>query len=218
MTEHEAKQLLALYGIPITREEVATSATQAAQIAEETGYPVVLKVSSPQITHKSEAGGIRLNLTSKSAITKAYSEILASCQNYAPKAKIEGVLVQEMAKEGVEVIIGVSRDPQFGLVLMFGLGGILVEILKDVSMRLLPITRRDAEEMVREIKGYQVLAGVRGKPKTDITAIIDLLLKVSNLASDWGESISEFDLNPVVVFEDGQGIKVLDALCVKRNK
>jgi len=194
MTEHEAKQLLALYGIPITREEVATSATQAAQIAD------------------------RLNLTSKSAITKAYSEILASCQNYAPKAKIEGVLVQEMAKEGVEVIIGVSRDPQFGLVLMFGLGGILVEILKDVSMRLLPITRRDAEEMVREIKGYQVLAGVRGKPKTDITAIIDLLSKVSNLASDWDGAISELDLNPVVVFEDGQGAKVLDALCVKRNK
>ncbi|GAI88162.1 unnamed protein product, partial [marine sediment metagenome] len=104
------------------------------------------------------------------------------------------------------------------LVLMFGLGGILVEILKDVSMRLLPITRRDAEEMVREIKGYQVLAGARGKPKADITAIIDLLLKVSNLASAWDGSISELDLNPVVVFEDGQGAKVLDALCVKRNK
>jgi len=217
MTEHEAKLLLALYGIPITREEVATSATQAAQIAEKIGYPVALKVNSPQITHKSEAGGIRLNLTSKSALIKAYPELLANCQKYAPKAKIEGVLVQEMAKEGVEVIIGVSRDPQFGLVLMFGLGGIFVEILRDVSMRLVPITRRDAEEMVREIKGYQILTGARGKPRADIEAIIDLLLKVSNLASDWGDSISELDLNPVVVFEDGQGAKVLDALCVKRS-
>lgn len=217
LTEHETKLLLASYGIPVTREEVATSAAQAADIAGKIGYPVALKVNSRQITHKSEAGGIRLNLASKSAVIKAYSEILANYQKYAPKAKIEGVLVQEMAKGGTEVIIGISRDPDFGLVLMFGLGGILVEILKDVSMRLLPITRRDAEEMVRGIKGYQVLAGARGKPRADIEAIIDLLLKVSNLASDWGDSISELDLNPVVVFEDGQGAKVLDALCVKRS-
>ena len=217
LTEHEAKLLLASYGIPVTREEVATSAAQAADIAGKIGYPVALKVNSRQITHKSEANGIRLNLASKSAVIKAYSEILANCQKYAPEAKIEGVLVQEMAKEGIEVIIGISRDPDFGLVLMFGLGGILVEILKDVSMRLVPITRRDAEDMVREIKGYQVLTGARGKPRADIEAIISLLLKVSNLASDWSESISEFDLNPVVVFENGRGVKVLDALCVKRS-
>jgi len=217
LTEHETKLLLASYGIPVTREEVATSAAQAADIAGKIGYPLALKVNSRQITHKSEAGGIRLNLASKSAVIKAYSEILANCQKYAPKAKIEGVLVQEMAKEGTEVIIGISRDPDFGLVLMFGLGGIFVEILRDVSMRLVPITHRDAEGMVREIKGYQVLTGARGKPRADIEAIINMLLKVSNLASDWNESISELDLNPVVVFEDGQGAKVLDALCVKRS-
>ncbi len=217
MTEHETKLLLASYGIPVTREEVAMSAAQAADIAEKIGYPLALKISSRQITHKSEAGGIRLNLTNKSAVVKAYSEILADCQKYAPKAEIEGVLVQEMAREGTEVIIGISRDSDFGLIVMFGLGGIFVEILKDVSMRLLPITRRDAEEMIREIKGYQVLAGARGKSRADIEAIIDLLLKVSNMASDWGELISELDLNPVVVFEDGQGVKVLDALGVKRS-
>jgi len=217
MTEHETKLLLASYGIPVTKEEVATSAAQAAHIAEKIGYPLALKVNSRQITHKSEAGGIRLNLTSKSAVIKAYSEILSDCQKYAPKVRIEGVLVQEMAKEGIEVIIGISRDPDFGLVLMFGLGGIFVEILRDVSMRLVPITRRDAEEMVREIKGHQILAGARGKPRADIEVIISLLLKVSNLALDWNGSISELDLNPVVVFEDGQGAKVLDALCIKRG-
>jgi len=217
ITEHEAKLLLASYGIPITREDVANSAAQAAEIAGKIGYPVALKVSSRQIIHKTDAGGIKLNLNSESAVIEAFAEILASCQKYAPEAKIEGMLVQEMVREGTEVLIGVSRDPDFGLVLMFGLGGILVEILKDVSMRLLPITRRDAEEMVREIKGYQVLTGARGKPGVDIEAIIDLLLKVSRLAMDWRESISELDLNPVVVFENGRGVKVLDALCVKRS-
>jgi acyl-CoA synthetase (NDP forming) len=215
MTEHKAKLLLSCYGIPVTTEDMAFSGEQAVEIAEKLGYPVALKISSPQITHKSEAGGIQLNLSSESEVKKAYREIWKRCREYNPEAEIEGVLVQEMVGEGVEVIIGMSKDPTFGPTIMFGLGGIFVEILKDLTLRVLPITRRDAEEMIKEIKGYEILKGTRGKLRRDMDAIVDLLLKVSKLTMDWEGFISEIDLNPVIVFSDGKGAKVLDSLIIK---
>ncbi len=217
LTEHQVKLLLSCYGIPVTREEVATSANQAAQIAEKLGCPVAMKISSPQIIHKSEAGGIQLNLSEKTLVEKAYRELVQSGKKYKPEAVIEGVLVQEMVSGGTEVIIGVSKDPTFGPTIMFGLGGIFVEILQDVSLRVLPITRRDAEEMVREIKGYEILKGARGKSKADVKVIVDILLKVSALAMDLGESIAEIDLNPVIVLPEGKGARVVDALIIREN-
>lgn len=218
LTEHRAKQLLSIYGIPVTREEVVNSANQATAVAEKLGYPLAMKISSPQISHKSEAGGIQLNLTGMTAVKKAYGEIITRGKNYRPGATVEGVLIQEMVSGGVEVIIGVSKDPTFGPTIMFGLGGIYVEILKDVSLRVLPINRRDAEEMVQEIKGYEILNGARGKSKVDINAITDILLKVSKLITDFSESIEEIDLNPVIVLPEGKGAKVVDTLIVKKNK
>lgn len=217
LTEHQAKRLLSSYGIPVTREEVATSASKAVKIAEKLGYPVAMKISSPQITHKSEAGGIQLNLTGKTKVEKAYRELVRRGKTYNPEAVIEGVLVQEMVSGGAEVIIGISKDPTFGPTIMFGLGGIFVEILKDVSLRVLPITRRDAEEMVQEIKGYEILKGARGKSKADVNAIVDTLLRVSTLATDLGESIAEIDLNPVIVLPEGKGAKVVDTLIIRET-
>ncbi|MBI2861029.1 MAG: acetate--CoA ligase family protein [Chloroflexi bacterium] len=217
LTEHQAKQLLACYGIPITQEEVAKSAEQAAEIAARIGRPVALKVSSPQIAHKTEAGGIRLNISGKAAVPGAYNDIMTASRRYAPQADIEGVLVQEMAGEGTEVIVGVARDATFGPMIMFGLGGIMVEVLKDVSLRPLPITRRDAVEMLAEIKGSPILKGVRGRPPADTETIIDILLKISSLVADLGDDIAEIDLNPIIVFEQGKGARVVDALVIKKG-
>jgi len=216
LTEHQAKLILDCYEIPRVREAVAQSATQAAQIAEDLGYPVAMKISSPQIMHKTEAGGVRLNLTKKTEVKDTYRELLRRGEAYNPDALIEGVLIQEMVSGGVEVIIGMSKDPTFGPTIMLGLGGIFVEILKDVSLRVLPITRQDAEEMIREIKSYEILKGARGKPKADPEAITDILLKVSALSMDLGDSISEIDLNPVIILPEGRGAKVVDAVIVRR--
>ncbi|MDI6755143.1 MAG: acetate--CoA ligase family protein [Thermodesulfobacteriota bacterium] len=217
LTEHQAKLILDCYEIPRVREAVAQSARQAAQIAEDLGYPVAMKISSPQIIHKTEAGGVRLNLTKKTEVKDTYRELLRRGESYNPDALIEGVLIQEMVNGGVEIIIGMSKDPTFGPTIMLGLGGIFVEILKDVSLRVLPVTQKDAEEMIREIKGYEVLKGARGKPKMDLKAITDILLKVSALSMDLGDSISEIDLNPVIILPEGRGAKVVDAMIVRRT-
>ena len=176
LTEHESKNLPARYGIPVTEEAGAKSPKEAANVASRIGYPVVLKVDSPDILHKTEAGAIKLNIHNESELIKAYHEIVANSQKYDPKAEIRGVLVQEMVKDAREVIVGMFRDPQFGPVIMFGLGGVFVEVLKDVSLRVAPLTRHDAEEMVREIKGHKILGAFRGKPEADINGIIDTLL------------------------------------------
>jgi acetyltransferase len=218
LNERESKSILAQYEIPITKEALAKTPEEALAIAKDIGYPLALKIESPQITHKSEAGGIKLNIQSAPELTTAYAEIITNVQKYNPEAQITGVLVQEMVPEGLEVIIGISRDPQFGLTIMFGLGGIFVEVLKDVSLRLLPITRQDAEEMIQEIKGYPLLQGVRGKAPRDIDALLDTLLKVSRLGEDLEDQIAEMDLNPVMVFEAGKGIKVVDSLMILRSE
>jgi acetyltransferase len=216
LTEHQGKELLALYDIPITKEEVATSEKQVMSIAERVGYPVALKIDSPDILHKTEAGGLKLDITDRDELVTAYREILKNAESYDRKARINGVLVQEMVSGGTEVIVGVNNDPQFGPTVLFGLGGIFVEILKDVSLMVAPLTREDALSMIREIKGFKVLAGARGRAKTDIDAIADVLVKVSRLAVDLEDHVSELDINPLLVLTEGSGVRVADALVIKK--
>lgn len=215
LTEHEGKELLALYGIPVTKEEIATSGEQVVSIAENIGYPVALKINSPDILHKTEAGGLKLNIKDKKELVSAFNEILKNARNYNPKAQINGVLVQEMVSGGIEVIVGVNNNPQFGPVVMFGLGGIFVEILKDVSMRVAPLSTEDAMEMIKEIKGFKVLTGARGRAKADIQAIADVLVNVSRMALDLEDQIAELDINPLLVMPEGKGVRVADALVLK---
>ncbi|MBW2037283.1 MAG: acetate--CoA ligase family protein [Deltaproteobacteria bacterium] len=217
LSEHQSKELLDLYGIPVTREMVAASATDAVCFAEEIGYPVVLKVDSPDILHKSEANAIRMGISSKEEIMQSYDELVENAMKYNPRARINGILVQETVRGGSEVMIGMSRDPQFGPAIVFGLGGIFVEILKDISLRVAPLSAADAEQMVKEIKSYPILTGVRGRKRSDIKAIVDVLIKISRLAKDWEDTIAEIDINPLIVMDEGRGVKAVDALVVLRE-
>ncbi len=203
-----------LYGIPVTREKVAKSPREAARLAEEIGFPVALKIDSPDIQHKSEAGAIRLGVNSQEEVIRFYDEIIANAQTHNPNAGINGVLVQEMIRHGTEVMIGMTQDPQFGPIIAFGLGGIFVEVLKDISLRVAPLSTSDAEQMVKEIKGYQILQGVRGRKPSDVAAIVDVLLRISRLAQDCKDIITEIDINPLIVFDEGGGLKAADALVV----
>ena len=216
MTEHQGKELLELFEIPITKEDVATSEDHAVQIAGKVGYPLALKIDSPDILHKTEAGGLKLNINNDDELKAAYNEVLGNAQKYDPKANINGVLVQEMVKGGTEVIVGVNNDPQFGPTIMFGLGGIFVEILKDVSLRIAPLSREDAIDMIREIKGFKILDGARGREKMDIDAIADVLVKVSQMAVAMEDHIAELDINPLLVLPKGRGVRVADALVIKK--
>lgn len=215
LAEYQCKHILSSYGIPAAREGLATSAEMAVEIACSIGYPVVLKVQSPDIPHKTEAGGIMINLCSDDEVRLAYDEIINNAAGYMPEAQIHGVLVQEMLRDGVEVIIGAAEDPVFGQVIMFGLGGIFVEALQDVSFRIAPLARQDAEEMIKEIKGYRVLQGIRGKPPVDMDSIVDVILKISQFVTDYGNKIRELDINPLVVSESGA--RVVDALIIKKS-
>ncbi len=217
LSEHQSKALLKIYGIPVTRENVVKSPHKAIGFAEEIGFPVVLKIDSSDIIHKSEAKAVRVGVNSKEEILQFYDEIIENAKKYNPKAKINGVLVQEMIRGGSEVIIGMSEDPQFGPTIAFGLGGIFVEVLKDISLRVVPLSKSDAENMVRETKGYQILRGFRGKNRSDIEAVIDVLLKISRLAEDWKDYISEIDINPLIILDEGHGVKAIDALVVLKT-
>jgi acyl-CoA synthetase (NDP forming) len=202
LSEVEAKDLLREAGVPVTKTTLATSAVEAVAQAEAAGYPVVLKVVSPDISHKSDAGGVKLNLKSADDVQLAYDAIVASCTAHVPGARITGVAVQHMAPAGTEVIVGMTTDPQFGPVMMFGLGGIMVEVLKDVSFRLVPLTERDADQMISEIKGKPVLDGVRGQPPADVAALRKAILSVSEFVQAHPE-VQELDLNPVFAYPDG---------------
>ena len=214
LTEFDAKMLLSRYGIPVTREDLATSPEQAVQIANTLNYPVALKLQSPQIAHKTEANIIKLGIDTDDELLTAYGNILNNAQKYNTAAEIQGILVQEMLPPAYEVIVGVSQDPQFGPTVMFGLGGIFVELLKDISLRVVPLSREDAEEMIHEIKGFEILKGYRGKARADVNAMVDVLLRVSRMALDLGDVVAELDINPFFVFEEGNGVKAVDALVV----
>jgi acyl-CoA synthetase (NDP forming) len=202
LTEVESKQLLEEAGIPTTKASLARTTAEATRAAAEVGYPVALKIVSPAVTHKSDVGGVRLGLHSDEDVQSAFEGIIAAVKQRQPQAPIVGVSVQPMARPGIEVIVGMSVDPQFGPVLMFGLGGILVEVLKDVSFRIVPIEPRDARQMIREIKGFPVLEGFRGQERADLGALERLLLQLSDLVEAHPE-IEELDLNPVFAYEDG---------------
>ncbi|MBU4490841.1 MAG: acetate--CoA ligase family protein, partial [Euryarchaeota archaeon] len=200
LTEHEAKNLLAKYGIPVTKGQIATTADEALAIALQLGTPVAMKISSPDISHKSDVGGVALNVR-REEVRTTYNEIISRINKAAPNANIEGILVQEMAPPGHETIVGLKKDAQFGHALMFGLGGIFVEVYKDVSFRVAPIDKSDALDMIAEIKGYPILKGIRGRKPADIEAIADVLVSVSEMAEK--ENIIELDINPLIVSESG---------------
>ena len=201
LTEVESKALLKKAGIPVVEAKLARSKKEAISISNEMGFPIVLKVSSTEVVHKSDSGGVKLGLTNATQVGKAYNEILSSIKQAYPQARIEGVSVQPMAAPEVEVIVGMSKDPQFGPVLMFGLGGVLVEVLKDVSFRIVPVTERDAREMIKEIKGYPILEGYRGQKPASIPALEKLIVKVSQFVEK-NPQIKELDLNPIFAYPD----------------
>jgi acyl-CoA synthetase (NDP forming) len=201
LTEVESKELLKKAGIPVVEAKLARSKKEAISISKEMGFPVVLKINSPDVVHKSDSGGVKLGLANATQVGKAYSEIISSVKQAYPEAQIQGVSVQPMASPGVEVIVGISKDPQFGPVIMFGLGGILVEVLKDISFRIVPVTERDAREMIREIKGYPILEGYRGQKPASIPALEKLIVKVSQFIEK-NPQIKELDLNPIFAYPD----------------
>ncbi len=202
LNEVEAKDLLREAGVPVTMTTLATSPDEAVKQADAAGYPVVLKVVSPDISHKSDAGGVKLNLKDPGEVRAAYAAIIENCSKHVPGARITGVAVQFMAPQGTEVIVGMTTDAQFGPVMMFGLGGIMVEVLKDVSFRLVPLEEKDATQMLSEIKGKAILDGVRGQPAADLAALKHAILKVSDFVQAHPE-VQELDLNPMFAYADG---------------
>lgn len=214
VTEHEAKGLLSCWGIPVTRERRAVTWEETFAAADEIGYPVVLKIESPDILHKTDAGLVWLGILDEDELRRAYDTVTSTSQSRFPEASITGVLVQEMVEGGTEVIVGVSRDPHFGPVLMFGMGGIFVEVYNDVALRACPISRRDALEMVQEVKGARLLGGYRGRPPADIDALVDVFLRTSQMATDLEDVLTELDINPLTVLAEGKGVRALDALAV----
>ena len=208
LLETEAKTVCMEYGIPVTKFQLAKNEVEAVKFAEEIGYPIVLKIVSPDIIHKSDVGGVVVGLKTAKDVRNAYKQILESIKKHKADAKIVGVLVQEMAPSSTEVIVGAIKDPQFGPALMFGLGGIFVEVLKDVTFRVAPITVDEAREMINEVKAYPLLKGYRNQPPADIEAIVQILLNTSRLVMEHQE-IKELDLNPIMVYE--KGAKTVDA-------
>jgi acetate---CoA ligase (ADP-forming) len=215
LNERQSKSALAAYGVGGIGDRLCTDRTEALAAAKAIGYPVVLKIVSAQIPHKTEAGGVRLNIGDDKAMGEAYDAMMRSVSAFDPKAKIDGVLLQKMASGGIELIVGVSRDEQFGPVLMLGLGGVLAEALEAATWRVCPINRREAREMIGEVRGLsKLLAGFRGSPKADEDALVDALVAVSRLAVDAADEIASLDINPLSVLPEGQGAIALDALVV----
>jgi acetyl-CoA synthetase (ADP-forming) len=208
LLEYEAKAVCKAYGIPVTELRISKNAKEAAKYSQEIGYPVVLKIISPDVIHKFDVGGVLLNISSPEEAEAGYNQIIENVKKHNPNAKIEGILIQEMAPCATEVIIGAIKDPQFGPTVMFGLGGTFVEVMKDVSFRIAPITVDEAKEMISEIKAYPILQGCRGQAQCDIDTIATILVNTSKLVMAHPE-IRELDLNPVIVYT--KGAKTVDA-------
>ncbi len=210
LLEHEAYEVLRLYEIPVPKAGLATNVDEALTIAKRVGFPIVMKIVSPDIVHKSDVGGVKVGISDEVAVLKSFNEIMENVRLKAPNARVAGILIQEMVPSALEVIVGGTRDPTFGPVVMFGLGGIFVEILKDVSFRIAPVTRYDAISMIEEIKASKILDGYRGMPPRDKDALVDIIIKLSKLMEEVKE-ITDVDLNPIMSFEKGKGAKVADA-------
>ena len=219
LSEKESKQIIAEWGVPVAREIATTSASGAVEAAQVLGYPVALKIDSPDIAHKTEAGVVRIGLANEQALRAAYDEIMANAANNAPGATVTGVLVQEMVTGGVEMIVGIKYDPLLGPMLVFGSGGVMVEVYNDVALRHCPITHSEALAMISEVKGAKLLRGFRGKPPADMNALTETLVSVSQMAVHLEGVLAEADINPLMVLPAGQGVKAVDALLVlKANR
>jgi acetyltransferase len=213
LSSEETDKLLQSYGIPLAPAVMAQSEREAVQAADKLGYPCVLKVASVDIPHKTEFNALRLGLENRDTVQNAYGDVLSRVRATKPKASIEGILVQKEI-EGVECLLGISRDDHLGPTLVMGLGGVFVGILKDVAIRIPPITAAEARRAFESLKGRAVFAGVRGAPPADLDALAEMAAKLSWLAHDYGNEIAEMDLNPVIVRPAGQGAFAVDALVV----
>ncbi len=214
LSEYDSKKILSAAGIDITREINATAEEEAVAASKEIGFPVVMKINSPDIAHKSDAGCVIVDIASEQDVAAAFQTIMANAASYNTDAKIDGVLVQEMVKGGTEVLLGISKDPCYGHTIVFGLGGIYVEVLSDVSLRILPIELTDAEAMIKEIKGAKILEGARGQKALDTETLAQTIKTVSDMAWNLRDRLIEMDINPLLVHEKGKGVKALDALIV----
>lgn len=214
LTEHESKELLRQAGVPMPKETIVASEEELCQALADFRYPVVLKINSPDIAHKSDAGGVKLGLNSQEEAVTAWREMMVSCAAYDPKARLEGALLCEMIPQGLEFIVGVNNDPQLGPVVLVGMGGIFVELFGDCAMSPAPVTRPQAQRMVASLKASRLLDGYRGGPVYDREALVDLLVRVSEMAAERSESLHELDINPVMVLPQGQGAMAADALAV----
>jgi len=211
-----AKALFSDAGVSTVDERVCATAAEAVAAATTLGYPVALKVASPEIPHKTDIGGVMLGLDSADEVTDAFATITGRARMASPDARLDGVLVSAMVSGGVETIMGVQQDPTFGPVVMFGLGGIFVEVLKDVAFRVAPFDEQEAHRMMRELRGFPVLEGVRGRPRGDLDATAAALAALSRFATTHRDSLQSAELNPVLVLPEGQGLVALDALIVPK--
>jgi acetyltransferase len=218
LTEIEAKQVFKAYGLPVTQTQLAKSEDEAVKLAKQIGFPVVMKIVSPDILHKSDAGGVKVNIKDENGVREAFKTIMANAKAYKADAHIHGIAIQEMAPMGTEVILGSVNDATFGPTMMFGLGGIFVEVLKDVTFRVAPVTEGQANKMFSEIRGAPILAGARGESPRDRKALADVICKYSAMILDLQDEVSESDANPVLVYEEGKGLKVVDARIILKKK
>lgn len=218
LTEPEAKKLFAAYNLPVARTELARTPEEAVKLAHEVGFPIVMKIVSPDILHKSDAGGVKVNIKDDEGVLAAYNTIMENAKKYKADANIHGVVIQEMAPFGKEVIVGSVNDATFGPTVMYGMGGIFVEVLKDVTFRVAPFSLETAHEMLPEIKSFPILKGTRGEKPCDVAALAEVMSRVSQLVWDLADEVAETDANPVMVYEDGKGLKVVDARIILKKK
>jgi acetyltransferase len=218
LTEIEAKDVFSFYGLPVTSTKLAKSEEEAVKLAKEIGFPIVMKIVSPEILHKSDAGGVKVNIKDENAVREAYRTIIENARKYKADANIHGIAIQEMAPWGTEVILGSVNDPTFGPTMMFGLGGIFVEVLKDVTFRVAPVGTGQALRMLGEIRGAPILAGVRGEAPRDRQVMAQTVNAYSAMIVDLADEISESDANPVLLYEEGKGVKVVDARIILKKK
>lgn len=218
LTEIESKGIFKAYGLPVVQTAVVSNVDEAIAKAEAFGYPIVMKIVSPDILHKSDAGGVKVNINDEAEVRDAYQTILENAKAYKADAEIHGILIQEMAPWGTETIVGSVNDPTFGPTVMFGLGGIFVEVLKDVTFRVAPISEKEAQNMLDDIRGAPILDGVRGEAPRDRKALADVLARYAFMITDLSEEILESDANPILVYEEGKGVKVVDARIILTEK
>ncbi len=215
LSEHASKEMLKNYGIPVSEEEIAESEEEAILIAEKIGYPLAMKVESSDILHKSDVGGVKLNIINKNQVREAFQEIIKNCRRNCPEAHINGILMQKMLKKGTEIIVGVTNDSSFGPMVLCGMGGVFTEIFKDVALFPAPLEKKNALEMLQSLKSYKILNGYRGKNRKDINALAELLVKIGDFAVAHKNDLAEMDINPVFLYPEGEGIALADALIVR---